>query len=89
MSVGGDGVGRSTAFTTGAILIDFNEPIHSDSMDGRLIRKNRKSAKMSQTRLAQSLTIDERTVRRWERGETQPSRKGKEDLRGLRVLRNS
>ena len=71
---GGDGGGNPTAFATGAILIDCNELIHSDSMDGKGIREKRRSAKMRQTQWAQSLTIDERTVRRWESGETQPNR---------------
>ena len=77
---GGDGGGLAPAFATGAILVDFKQSLSSGSVRGERIKHVRKSEKTSQKRFADSLEIDERTLRRWERGETAPNSKNQRAL---------
>ena len=77
---GGDGGGLAPAFATGAILVDFKQSHSSVSVKGERIKHVRKSEKTSQKRFAHSLEIDERTLRRWERGETAPNSKNQRAL---------
>ena len=77
---GGDGAGLSPAFATGAILVDFKQSLSSVSVNGERIKHVRKSGKTSQKRFAHSLEINERTLRRWERGETAPNNKNQRAL---------
>ena len=77
---GGDGGGLAPAFATGAILVDFKQSVSSGSVRGERIKHVRKSEKTSQKRFADSLEIDERTLRRWERGETAPNSKNQRAL---------
>ena len=77
---GGDGGGLSPAFATGATLVDFKQSPSSVSVNGERIKHVRKSEKTTQKRFAHSLEIDERTLRRWERGETAPNNKNQRAL---------
>ena len=58
----------------------FKQSLSSGSVKGERIKHVRKSEKTSQKRFAHSLEINERTLRRWERGETAPNIKNQRAL---------
>ena len=72
---GGVGLGLAPAFATGAILVDFKQSHSSVSVKDERIKHVRRSEKISEKRFAHILEINERTSRRWERGNTAPNSK--------------
>ena len=70
----------SPAFATGVILVDFKQPVSWASLRGEHIKHVRKSGTTSQKRFAHSLKINQRTLRRWEKGNTAPNSKNQRAL---------
>ena len=54
-----------------------------DKRDGHEIKDLRKCTKMTQKQLADKLGVAEKTIRRWEKGESRPSQLAQRELQWL------